>query len=325
MSLAAMTWAFGIELRPAALKFLLISLADNADDQGRAFPAIATLCAKTSLDRKTVIAGLDALERRGLLSDTGKRVGRTSQVKVYRLVGFASNNTENGTVGAANADSNTESNGSAIGTASPALSKSTENGINTGNGTLSNSTVFPCKESQKRSLSPSSPPSQTLPPLTPPILEPSGNKILARAKRSPDTAKRLPEDFELTAERYQIALAERLDPVREFANFRDHWSATSGARARKHNWDAAWRIWCRKAADMSDRQPPRGRPAEARAVADANELQALKDRRAELGLAGFRDPYPHESADAYRTAQRLALQDRGKSAPAPKALRELLS
>jgi Helix-turn-helix domain len=91
-----MTWAFDLDLKPASSKFILVALADNADDQGRAFPSLASLVKKTSLDRKTVISAIDQLEQIGLLRDTGERVGQTGQVKVYQLIGF--NGSENGTI-----------------------------------------------------------------------------------------------------------------------------------------------------------------------------------------------------------------------------------
>lgn len=68
-------------------------------------------------------------------------------------------------------------------------------------------------------------------------------------KRAP-TATRLPEGFALTPERRAIAEAEKIDAVREFANFTDHWRSASGAKARKHDWDATWRVWCRRAMDF---------------------------------------------------------------------------
>lgn len=59
------------------------------------------LCEKTSQDRKTVLAHINALERRGYLIDTGQRKGVTKQVKIYQLrvpeTGLL-NSTENGTV-----------------------------------------------------------------------------------------------------------------------------------------------------------------------------------------------------------------------------------
>jgi len=69
-----------------------------------------------------------------------------------------------------------------------------------------------------------------------------------RVKRAP-TAKRLPTDFALTEERKRLGEKEGISPEREFERFTDHWRSASGASARKHDWDAAWRNWCRKAAD----------------------------------------------------------------------------
>lgn len=73
-----------------------------------------------------------------------------------------------------------------------------------------------------------------------------------RVSRAP-TAKRLPEDWELTEVRKKIAESEGIDASREYSKFRDHWLAASGANARKHDWDAAWRNWCRRAKDMVPR------------------------------------------------------------------------
>lgn len=70
-----------------------------------------------------------------------------------------------------------------------------------------------------------------------------------RAARAPN-ARRLPEEFELTEERRAIAKVENADADREFAKFRDHWRAASGANARKHDWDAAWRNWCRNSGEF---------------------------------------------------------------------------
>ena len=68
------------------------------------------------------------------------------------------------------------------------------------------------------------------------------------------TAQRLPAEFELTEERKATAKAEAVNPEREFARFCDHWRASGGSNARKRDWDAAWRNWCRKAADVAPRQ-----------------------------------------------------------------------
>ena len=285
-----MTQAWSIPL-PHAEKIVLLALSDNANDEGLCWPSVTTLKNKCGMDERTIQRVITRLADAGHVT-VNVRPGRSNYYTVHP-----------GTPGAPPPRHN----------ASPADDRS---GAEPGN--------------PRHSAAPPPAQSHPTPGAAPPRtnIEPSGEPSvnrLVRAKRSPDTAKRLPADFELTEQRRQVATAERVDADREFANFRDHWSAASGARARKHDWDAAWRIWCRKSADMSDRQPPRGRPAEARATAEANELQALKDRRAEMGLAGFRDPYPHESPAAYRTAQRLALQDRAPARTGAKSVKELLS
>jgi len=81
--------------------------------------------------------------------------------------------------------------------------------------------------------------------------ETDGERCAQRSRAPP--ASRLPADFELTPERRKIAETERADPDREFANFTDYWRAASGAKARKHDWDATWRNWCRRAADFKPR------------------------------------------------------------------------
>jgi hypothetical protein len=81
----------------------------------------------------------------------------------------------------------------------------------------------------------------------------------SRAKRS--TSTRLSDDFALTPERRAIAQAESIDPERTFAKFRDYWLAAAGAKARKLDWDATWRNWCRSEADRkptpNGHDPPR--------------------------------------------------------------------
>lgn len=98
----------------------------------------------------------------------------------------------------------------------------------------------------------------------------------AGRKRS-DTATRLPADFELSSERRAVAVAERLDPDRTFATFRDYWLAASGTKARKHDWDATWRNWCRTQHDRTqgngngNHRPPQARVSALERVKRATE------------------------------------------------------
>jgi hypothetical protein len=98
MSIDAMRWAFEQNIKPSSVKFVLVSLGDNATEDGMAWPSLAALCKKTGQDRKTVISSLDRLEAAGFLSDSGQRRGGTGQVKVYRFNFDRQNSTENGTV-----------------------------------------------------------------------------------------------------------------------------------------------------------------------------------------------------------------------------------
>lgn len=107
------------------------------------------------------------------------------------------------------------------------------------------------------------------------------NSVGAQSERAARaaTARRLPAEFELTESRRETAAKEGADPDREFAKFTDHWRASSGANARKHDWEAAWRNWCRKAGDMR----PRANGATRRVYRDAPttaELEALEAARA---------------------------------------------
>lgn len=68
-----------------------------------------------------------------------------------------------------------------------------------------------------------------------------------------------------------------------------------------------------------------GPPKEQREQQRRDELDSLKAKRADMGLADFRDPYPAESAGSYDTALRIERNDRRKPTPAPTQLRELVA
>jgi hypothetical protein len=93
MSIEALVWAFRLPVKPASRKLTLIALADAANHSHEAWPCIEALVEKTSLDRKTLIAALDSLEDACMIADTGKRVGATRQVKVYRMTGLQEGST----------------------------------------------------------------------------------------------------------------------------------------------------------------------------------------------------------------------------------------
>lgn len=89
VSFAAIRWALAQPVAKSSTKFVLVAMADcvNADD-GRewlCWPSYRHLSARTSLDFKTVEAGVNRLKDFGYLVDTGRRAGQTGKVVVYRL------------------------------------------------------------------------------------------------------------------------------------------------------------------------------------------------------------------------------------------------
>jgi hypothetical protein len=92
-----------------------------------------------------------------------------------------------------------------------------------------------------------------------------------RAARS--AATRFPKDFVLTDDRQAYAVAQAIDPAATFENFRDYWTAASGANARKHDWDATWRMWCRNQSERKVRAntPRKTRFQEIQEMRNANQ------------------------------------------------------
>lgn len=123
MSFEAIRWALAQPIRQSSAKFVLVALANNADENMSAWPSIQSVADVTGQDRKTVIANLARLIELGYVEDTGARKGGTGQVIVYRL-----KSPENGTV------------------------KESQKRNSSENGTvpnfLTNSPVFPCEQSR---------------------------------------------------------------------------------------------------------------------------------------------------------------------------------
>lgn len=70
MSVHAMVYAFNLSI-PSTAKFVAVALADNANQDGLAWPSVSTLATKTSLSIRSVQRALDALVSMGILSLVG--------------------------------------------------------------------------------------------------------------------------------------------------------------------------------------------------------------------------------------------------------------
>lgn len=86
MSIEAVSWAFKQDIHPAAKKFVLVALADNADHHGISFPSYTHLEQKTSLSRRAVIAHIQALVEEGFISKAPRLRGNASQTSNAYLI-----------------------------------------------------------------------------------------------------------------------------------------------------------------------------------------------------------------------------------------------
>lgn len=140
---------------------------------------------------------------------------------------------------------------------------------------------------------------------------PDQKKTADTSRASRSTATRLPDGFSLTADRIAYAVNAGIEPGTTLEAFKDYWKAASGAKARKHDWDAAWRTWCRNQVAFS--KNPQRSPAPTRDTVVWAEAKHLAKE------IGYREPYPQESAGAYLTNVKL---ERDKAPPS--AIRDKL-
>lgn len=91
MSIGAIQWAEAVKCGRSTAKCVLLQLARFAADESsnEFFVSVEYLCDVTEMNRKTVLEALKTLVSIGYLAETGRRGGRTGQMKIYRLnVGF---------------------------------------------------------------------------------------------------------------------------------------------------------------------------------------------------------------------------------------------
>jgi hypothetical protein len=88
MSFAAVNFVLKQQMDRSSDKFLLLCLANYANDEGYSYPSQVRIQAETSLERKTVMGGLRRLVEGGYIKDTERRCGSTLQVTVWRLIGL---------------------------------------------------------------------------------------------------------------------------------------------------------------------------------------------------------------------------------------------
>jgi hypothetical protein len=84
MSFQAMTWAVKAKL-PSREKFLLIMMANYADDTGKCWPSVTTLMNDTGFCRRTVMNSIKTLSDMGALKVQNRTFQGKKISNVYRL------------------------------------------------------------------------------------------------------------------------------------------------------------------------------------------------------------------------------------------------
>ena len=118
-----------------------------------------------------------------------------------------------------------------------------------------------------------------------------------RAARSAPT--RIPDDFELTAERREFARSRGVDPEKAFALFAAHWRSKA-KNDTSRDWDAQWHKWV-----LQDEQKLKHANGNGRAPVASNEA-AWAEVKSRAKAIGFREPNTHDTPSTYMTDVKLA-------------------
>lgn len=87
MSFDAMRWVWNLQIVKGTDKFVLLSMADRADERHCCYPSMSRLQFDTGLNIKTIEAALRRLRDAGIIQKTGRKMGQTRSTPEYRLIG----------------------------------------------------------------------------------------------------------------------------------------------------------------------------------------------------------------------------------------------
>jgi len=85
MSIRALNWAFAQDLKNSNHKFVLVALADSADDYGICWPSYNTIAKKCSVHRVTAIKAINSLMELGLLSKKARYKSQGQNSNAFQL------------------------------------------------------------------------------------------------------------------------------------------------------------------------------------------------------------------------------------------------
>ena len=238
VSIEAINWAFGLAT-PKSLstmgswKAVLLSLANHADKTGGScFPSVETIHREAGVSIRTVTDVLKRLAAAGLIVP-GRDGRKATYTLIMNLTPEASSTVEDAST---QEDASIVEDGSTVEDAASIPEASSDDA----------GSIF--HESRKH--------------LPANLKEPSANPEGNRQKRDAQ-GHRLPDDWAPSRAGVEFATGLGLDWQRVAAAFCDHWHAKAGKDARKLDWDATWRNWCRTDSQRRGRAPPAqfaGRP-----------------------------------------------------------------
>lgn len=247
----ATSWAQSQTVGHTGAKFVLLVLADYADQEWSCFPSVKNLMAITEMGESSVRKALALLNAGGYIRVYGrKRTDGSQRSSRYQLLESGDQTPE--------PDRRDWVYEHCV--VDPPLSEGEGVPVAQSGGTLSVREAIPYVDPSPKDPSP----------------------LIPRAARS-DRATRIPDDFYPTPQMQEWFKQERLDtvitnPRAEHENFCDFWRAKAGADARKLDWPATWRRWMRTAGARASsgggyRSPTTGAPY--RSTTDAKVQQTL--------------------------------------------------
>lgn len=264
MSIRALSAILDRYPRGGSEKLVLVTLADWCDDNGgNLYPSIQSIADKACIEPRQAQRIMRALIDDGLLSVIGnEHGGAPGSTRKYRL------------------------NIKKI-EAMPKLSEA-QTGVTHDTGDIDDTGVASDADGchgRRRRVSPMTQTGVThdTQSISDPLENHQGTirESVREAQRPKPKATRLPDDWELPDDWLAWSSQETpaIDPKTESEKFADYWHAKPGADARKLDWQATWRNWCRRAAESARSRPPTTQTRFDRARAHNDALLASLGQR----------------------------------------------
>jgi hypothetical protein len=243
----ATVWDYSQQSGPHLL--LMLAIADFSDDEGRSFPAVATLAQKCRMkprNAQTLLAALKASGELEVNEGEGPRGTNLFRIRLDRLKASAASGGVQAFAGGVQELAGVQSLARGVQELAP-------RGANLRTPLIKGNRHEPVEAHKARQRTP------------------DGVASTPRATRLPADWQ-LPEDWRV----WCVENRPGLDPDTTAEAFRDYWHAKPGKDACKLDWLATWRNWCRNQRQQPSNFNPRPLGAGG-PVLSANEQFTLED------------------------------------------------